>query len=163
MTHRDTDKTFIVQGRENTKMGYQGGPCCRCSRPYESKEELILGEKIQPNPCVECGNIFGASWDKITNERIISAGVCFTCDFWRGYAAKTGDAKSIRINNEHYWLGKATKPGDANGYGGSWFTIKRDTGEEIKTCDLWHQGTIPEHFRQRIPNNAKFVKPEAHQ
>jgi hypothetical protein len=44
------------------------------------------------------------------------------------------------------------------GFGGRAFRIKRwSDGTIIETRNLWHQGTVPEYFKDQIPNNAEFV------
>ena len=37
--------------------------------------------------------------------------------------------------------------------------IRFTDGREVITHNLWHQGTIPKHFRARLPDNAVFVVP----
>lgn len=41
--------------------------------------------------------------------------------------------------------------------GGRKFHIQMHDGQVIETTELWHQGTIPEHFRERLPDNANFL------
>ena len=31
-------------------------------------------------------------------------------------------------------------------------------GKVIETCDLWCQGTIPDSFSDKLPNNAEFIQ-----
>lgn len=39
------------------------------------------------------------------------------------------------------------------------FTMRGDyaDGTEVVTNDLWAQGVIPAHFRDRLPDNAEFL------
>lgn len=67
--------------------------------------------------------------------------------------------RAVVIKGEHYRIGDAPYPQRGYGFGGSEFTIKmKDTGEVIKTRDLWHQGTVPPEYRDRLPDSASFVK-----
>jgi len=43
------------------------------------------------------------------------------------------------------------------GSNGKLFTIKLKDGTIVKTNSLWHQGTIPEYFRDQLPDNAEFI------
>lgn len=63
------------------------------------------------------------------------------------------------INGVHY-THEGMKVGvrkDWRGSNGRLFTIKLKDGTIIKTNSLWHQGTIPEQFRNQLPNNAEFI------
>ena len=44
------------------------------------------------------------------------------------------------------------------GYGGKGIKIKLHTGEIIVTNNLWHNGEVPKEFRDRLPDNAEFIK-----
>ena len=77
-------------------------------------------------------------------------------DFWESKLEWKGD-KYARINNNHYIIGDRTERSNQNGMSGAWNTIQFDDGRIVKTCDLWHQGEIPECYRDRLPNNAKFL------
>lgn len=73
-------------------------------------------------------------------------------DFWDEQLADIG----IVVNGQHYRIGSTPYPAKGYGFGGSEFVVKMlDTGEIIKTCDMWHQGTIPEFYQ--IKDNAEFV------
>lgn len=79
---------------------------------------------------------------------------CFSCDFWDDVAK---NPTTLVIDGVAYNPGKATTPDRWNGFGGQWFTIHKGWNV-IRTCDLWHRGTVPETHRARMPNNAEFVR-----
>ena len=94
-----------------------------------------------------------------------SDGICFTCAFWeehaRRFKAGYDKGKVFFVNGNRYHDGgmvdKRSERGFV-GHGGYLFKIKMlDTGKIIETNNLWHQGSIPEHFRERMPNNAEFI------
>lgn len=66
----------------------------------------------------------------------------------------------VIINGICYYLDKAHPMSDSpfRGYGGREFKIKLHTGEIIVTNNLWHNGEVPKEFRDRLPDNAEFVK-----
>lgn len=115
-----------------------------------SKKETVV--------CMECGTREELCWDLPTNRRLKEHRRCFTCDHF--LALLEGFPKdSLRIDGGHYMVGPEDKsPNVFRGFGGRRFVIERFTGERIATTNLWHQGIIPEHLRERMPDNARFVK-----
>ena len=83
------------------------------------------------------------------------SGKCFTKKFWNNIVAEKDE--HIVVDGTCY----ATAPAPINGfYGfdGRKFKIKMfDTGEVIETNNLWCQGEIPAEYREKLPNNAKFI------
>lgn len=87
-------------------------------------------------------------------------GTCQKCSFWRQHATLANDPCSVRVGGKHYRiLAEGDGPcGPAfRGFGGARFDIEFLDGRRVTTRNLWHQGTIPEHFRGRLPDNAKFI------
>jgi hypothetical protein len=50
-----------------------------------------------------------------------------------------------------------SKPG-FYGYGGREWTIEFFSGQVVKTNNLWSQNSIPDHFLQYFPDNAKLIE-----
>jgi hypothetical protein len=108
--------------------------------------------------CRECGKPSDSHKYKGLN---IPSDLCFRCDFWLGHISRKDEPESIRINGEHYRL--STPLWEENpqkreflGFAGRVFLIHFNDGRVVKTNNLWHQGTIPERFRNRLPDNAHF-------
>lgn len=105
--------------------------------------------------CVECKKEIKFTYMDFMNEQMKSRQMCFNCNFWTDYMGRTD---TIRIDGMHYVIAPDTTSG-MKGYGGHEFKIKRfDTEGVIVTHNLWHQGDIPAHFRDRLPDNAEFVE-----
>lgn len=69
------------------------------------------------------------------------------------------DAETVRVNGKHYMDGGSTElTSSRNGFGGSLFRVKFHDGRYLETNNMWHQGTIPDHFKERLPDNAVFVR-----
>jgi len=136
-----------------------GFSSCSGGRP-RTEAELRESQKIHTEPCVECGQMFDANYNRELSKRLHESSTCFYCDFW---LKLIGRKHAVRINGTHY-MGRAGERGD--GHGGRTFRIRMlGTGEEFETSNLWCQGNIPPHFRERLPDNAEFVttpKPIAH-
>jgi hypothetical protein len=143
---------------DSIKMWSEGGKwTSRSGSGLKTREELIDRNKIFED-CAECHtDYFSVHWTKDINEALVKEHICFNCNFWREKIPIKDNPSCFRIQGEHYQLG------GEGGFGGREFSIKRFDSEKIITTKcLWSQGTIPEHFRDRLPDNAEFVKtPEA--
>ena len=107
--------------------------------------------------CRECGAIDNPeNW--LGGEKIAASGLCFRCKHWDDLLQRKDDPDVVRAQHRHYVLGSAQTPGRWNGFGGHRFKIRFNDGREIETVDLWSQGVIPTHFRERMPDNAVFVE-----
>jgi hypothetical protein len=129
------------------------------SARFATKEELIAYEGILEKPCVECGGLVKSSWIEPTKARVIETNTCFNCLIWLDWIPKKDNPSIVRIKGSHYWI-EPDKPKNTSflGFGGAAFRIKFNDGRIITTHNLWHQGTIPERFRERLPDNAVFIK-----
>lgn len=102
--------------------------------------------------CVTCGKEIEKS---SYSNKVLCSSKCFHIDFWNDLIPKKEDPKSVRIDGEHYWLGNNTDRW--RGFGGREFKIKFHDGRIVETTNLWHNGTIPESFRDKLPDNAEFI------
>lgn len=88
---------------------------------------------------------------------------CFSCNFWLDRLEdfnKRDDVYRFIIDKHCYSTSKIEnhRKGDKfSGFAGRRFLIKiNETQEVIDTCNLWHQGEVPIHFLDRLPDNATF-------
>lgn len=83
------------------------------------------------------------------------SGKCFTKKFWNNIVAEKDE--HIVVDGTCYAIAPAPING-FYGFDGRKFKIKMfDTGEVIETNNLWYQGKIPAEYREKLPNNAKFI------
>jgi hypothetical protein len=108
--------------------------------------------------CKECDSIVTLIYSKLTNEKMEEKQLCFSCNFWQEFVEYDRPEPRYIIEGEHYIVLPEEPRTSLRGYGGKKFTIETDNGSILFTTNLWHQGTVPEHFRDRLPNNAKFIK-----
>jgi hypothetical protein len=100
----------------------------------------------------------------IGGEKIAATGLCFNCNFWGEYL-KRKDAKDVvRAQGRHYVVCSDPSPGSHpwKGFGGHRFKIRFHDGREVETTNLWSQGVIPQHFKERMPDNAVFLEGMGH-
>ena len=83
-------------------------------------------------------------------------GYCFLCAFWENRARS--HPRTV-IDGYVYTPGTRTK-GRFRGMAGRRFDIEYFDGTRITTRDLWGGGEVPEAFRDRIPDTARFLGAE---
>jgi hypothetical protein len=124
---------------------------------YETKEELIEKQGILPSPCTECGSPIQTNYYEPTKTRLIEKNVCFSCDHWLGKIDIKDNPRTVRVNNTHYYIEDDAPNAPFQGFGGQKFVILFDDGRKVVTRNLWCQGNIPSRFRDRLPDNARFL------
>ena len=107
--------------------------------------------------CMECGENF----IKDLMEEAYVGNRCFDCSFWQEKLSlkESGDPRQVIVDGEHY-MAMEDDGGPMKGFGGADFSIEYFDGRRIECNNLWHQGEIPEQFRDRLPDNAKFISTE---
>jgi hypothetical protein len=102
-------------------------------------------------------------------ERMARWRVCRSCDFWltcAGYRA-LGDQdpdgrRVLRVDGRHYmtWTDEQERPPETG------YTSRADRpyvlleDEIVRSARwLWLMGTIPDRFREQLPDNARFLTP----
>lgn len=106
--------------------------------------------------CVICGKEEILRWT--SNDELRKHKMCFNCNFWREYVEKVNDDHCVRIDGKHYYYHQ-DEPRSSNnfkGFGGNKFYIKFFDGRDIITHNLWHQGDIPDYWKDKLPDNAEF-------
>lgn len=115
-------------------------------------------------PCTSCGE--SEFWISYSNSpikaRMDLSGECFTCAFWEVTLSEK-DSKRIVIDYHVYSIGEEPKQGSNTnksdlGMSGRRFDIELlSTGQKFTTHNLWSGSEIPERYRHRIENNARFL------
>lgn len=107
--------------------------------------------------CKECKQTISFAFVDSVKKQLKEKQLCFSCNFWDNLITEVPDNQRIVIEGHHYIpLPEEDGPTRFKGYGGRTFIIHKENGETITTSNLWHQGKIPEHYRNRLPNNARF-------
>ena len=104
--------------------------------------------------CVECGETKSVHSGDI--KRLVAEQLCFTCNFWREKVAMRDNPNVARIEGKHYMI--EDEHSNSRGFGGDRFVIFFADGRRVETHNLWFQGDIPAHFRNRLPDNATFER-----
>lgn len=159
MDHYKPDAIVSDENPDNVKMYSQGGTITSRSRGYNTIEELKEGEKILEKPCVMCGGVAGTNY--IGNQSMVERNMCFSCNFWEDRLHSLGLNNFIINGNFYTDSGQVDKPTKMFlGFGGRLFVIETFDGRIISTNNLWYGGRITQWFRDKFPDNAKFVTPK---
>lgn len=108
--------------------------------------------------CTNCGKrVRTADWaDDLFNERL-----CFDCHFWLPKTLMDDSVLSgrvpLRANGVHRIGYMDNAAGGFKGYGGAPFVFEFFDGRIILCCNVWHQGTIPAKWKEKLPDNGRFL------
>lgn len=110
--------------------------------------------------CKECGILEKNNYGIKLAKQMEDNQLCFDCNFWYNLIAINTEPNIVISNNHHYMI-EPDKPKDYKGFlgfGGREFIIEFNDGRKVTTHNLGYQGEIPERFRDKLKNNAKFIK-----
>lgn len=120
--------------------------CKKCS--------FIMQDEYKPEKCKRCGEA-SKPFQYSSMPEMAEMTLCFSCAFWH---RKLSRKDKVIINGDMYSIGpKTSEPNNWKGFSGRPFKIKFFDGRIIETNNLWHSGTIPEHFKEELPDNAEFI------
>ena len=95
--------------------------------------------------CRHCGALEEWHWD----TKRVDLEACFACNFWLRNSDPAAIDRAI-VNGRSYFPCEGNGPG----YGGRHVTIHYADGRTVESRNLWTQGEVPAHFRDRLPDNA---------
>lgn len=138
----------IVYQYSTKKIGIVCRDCNNMRRYREKEEGFFL--------CRICGKADSpTSWMK----NVLRNNLCFSCTFWTNIKEEYDKGDKIIIDGKAYHISDEKSTSFFRGFGGTQFVIQRlDTNEIIITTNLWHNGKIPDRFKNQLPDNAKFIK-----
>jgi hypothetical protein len=107
--------------------------------------------------CSECERIHKPGAGRQVSMEIVDRKLCFECLQWIWLVDSTDHPNNVRVRGEHYTICLEDIGNCKRGMNGDRYNIKFDDGRLATTTNLWSQGTIPERFRERLPDNAVFI------
>ena len=121
-----------------------------------------MSENPLVESCVECGKSDKANFREPTRSEMIEGQLCFNCLFWARLVRERESCNQETMVTEDYShrIAKPSKPATYTGFlghGGARVRVLFDDGRVIDTNDLWYQGVVPSHFRDRLPPNAQVI------
>lgn len=117
------------------------------------------GNQKKDTHCVKCGVTgYTTNYFEPTKSRMIENSLCFECDHWTGLIIGKDNKDRVRVDGSHYMIGPENNhPSHCKGFGGAKWKIRFKDGREAETTNLWHQGQIPDIFKDELPDNAEFI------
>ena len=85
-------------------------------------------------------------------EHLMTKKLCYECNFWL-----EKDRNGIIDWGNYYHVEPDTDRGPT-GMGGRLYRVHILNGETFHTRNLWHEGKIPDRFRDRLPDNARVTE-----
>ncbi len=130
--------------------------------PAEGDDLCAPSPPLRGFQCRECGGDGTPNrWQARVGRVLVANQLCLTCQAWAENVASRDEPEMVRAEGRHHIIGPEAEPrlpgGLMRGCGGARFRIRFFDGREVETTNLWNQGAIPEHFRERLPDNAEFV------
>lgn len=109
------------------------------------------------NKCNECGAVdYSTKYIDCPEKAAMDAyGVCFKCGFWLVIVAEK--APLIIVDNFAYMAGDEGASAMFRGFGGRRFDFERFDGRRGSSTNMWARGEVPKCFRERLPDNARFL------
>lgn len=159
---------IMISGRADFKQCLEKG--YELAKHMVALEDKKLAEVKQCLNYQHCQGFVGCAKD--ANGKLITGyktneGLCSSCTHWDELIRNqhlNPEIIFLRVNGRHYQthLNDINKPpGKYSGFGGRKFVVKQIFNQGLPdvfyTCNMWTQGTIPEHYREKLPDNAEFV------
>lgn len=99
-------------------------------------------------------------YNEEVSSKMIQDGICHSCMFWQNQHLLDEERGAHRwaiIDGTHYVLADHNGDSFSSGSCGREHRIQFTDGYVVKCDNLWCQGNVPAHFRDIMPDNAKFV------
>lgn len=150
----------IVQGKDNAKMVYEGGPWTSCSSGCETINQLMMQCDIPEWSCSSCNGVVSLKYGEPTRTQMVERKQCFTCNFWtsRMKLHQTSENSAIVCGCAYmvHPMEDRTK-GMFLGFGGRLQRFRFHDGRTLDSNNVWFQGEIPDIFREEMSDNAEIV------
>lgn len=106
--------------------------------------------------CKTCGKY---TFRRLMPHAYLNGENCHTCSYWFKKATYGPERRErqVIVNHTHYMIGEEFEGPGFRGLGGRGLAIGFLDGRVVITSNLWHQGEIPEHFWDLLPDNANFI------
>jgi len=122
----------------------------------------LANEGYQQITCCKCGMEDVNCFVEPVHTNMVKHRLCYNCLFWMEMIDKdkTRPEKVVIAEGHHYLIEPDPPAGyrGFTGFGGAKFVIQFKDGRRVESRNVWHQGDIPQHFREHFPDNAEFVE-----
>jgi hypothetical protein len=132
-------------------------------RAYFENLECLRCRDRSVLSCRECGMPDQARYMQPIRDQMLERELCFGCRLWleRIEELHAGTADGSHVLVDQNWALHSFSstgwgsPSSSKGYGGARWVVRLNEGaQEFKTDSLWCGGTVPEWFRERLPQSG---------
>jgi hypothetical protein len=150
---------------DEMKHDFQHDPHEGCGARLSSSQYIKPKDEKDIYHCKICGAPELAHYCEQIKTEMICGQLCFDCNFWQEKIVwrQNNRPDVYVINGHHYIVHPDANPDDRDavrwsGHAGRKFVIKPKGRPPFETRNLWHQGEIPERFRNILTDSAEFIK-----
>lgn len=108
--------------------------------------------------CEICGKEIEHS--SYAGATLCSDNECFSKYYWLERVNNQDSPTQVVIDGFVFQIGREDSLSSFRGFSGRQFKIKFFDGRIVTTTNLWHNGKVPEEFRDQLPDNAEWYKGE---
>lgn len=132
--------------------------CSMCGFKHEPAYNISPLKGIDPDNWANCR----------MKDIMIEKKTCFECAIWLDIieSDKKNSDKILICKGNHFiahgWLRKEDMNGFI-GFGGDPFYFRMKDGSLYRSNNVWHQGEIPNHFKEILPDNCEMISKEEYE
>jgi hypothetical protein len=89
-------------------------------------------------------------------NNVICSSECFTKHYWLERVKNKDSKRQVIAKGVVYQISDENDISGFRGFDGAKFVIHFFDGRKVFTSNLWHNGTVPDEFRDQLPDNAEF-------
>ena len=89
-------------------------------------------------------------------DNVICSSECFTKHYWLERVKNKDSKRQVVAKGVVYQIENENDRSSSRGFAGAKFVIHFFDGRKVFTSNLWHNGTVPDEFRDQLPDNAEF-------
>ena len=124
-------------------------------------EDYLFGALRTRIVCKSCSCLVRVNqYVEDVKQKLARQQLCHSCDFWYEKIGMKDDPSVAIIGGIFYTVAAERRnvPKSALGHGGRKLSIQWHNGRSTVTTNLWSCGAIPELFKDRLKDNAVFVR-----
>lgn len=108
--------------------------------------------------CSFCEKFEQLIWRDDVNNKMIENNACFSCNFWIELSEEKRPNAFILMPEWDHMMMVDFDTGPFKGFGGAEWVLKFEDGTIKRHNNIWHQGEVPEHMRERFARVPKATQ-----
>lgn len=92
------------------------------------------------------------------SNAVLCSSACFFDHYWMERVNNQDSKTQVVVDGWVYQIEPEDSCSSFHGFDGAKFVIEFFDGRRVTTTNLWSNGEIPEKFRDKLKDNAKFIR-----